>query len=156
MPDSKPAESSASKNEPPKAAAQQAPQQAPQAPRQGDSDQNADPTTGLRAAVQAQHKGRTEVPGRPGVDGRLDNRQGRFAPPVEEWPAKPQQIDGPDLAHQAEHTRRTLKELEDAGPRKGMYSPGPHGLSDEKLRETDRPLFGTESVSESDLASGKG
>lgn len=123
--------------------------------RQANSGQSDEPGEGLRDALQATHEARTTVPGRPGVDARLDNRTGAAAPPVESWPAKPQQIDGPDLAHQAEHTAATLRNLEqEVGERKGMYSPGPHGLSDEKLRETESPLFGSESVGESDVASG--
>ena len=112
----------------------QPPSAAPQ-PRQGNSGQSEEPGEGLKDAVQAQHKARTEVPGRPGVDARLDNRSGRAAPPVEQWPAKPQQIDGPDLPGQAEFTRKFLQEQEtEVGERKGMYSPGPHGLSDESQR----------------------
>jgi hypothetical protein len=104
-------------------------------PRQGNSGQDSEPGEGLKEAVQAAHKARTEVPGAPGVDARLDNRSGAQRPPLEEWPAKPQQIDGPDLEHQAEHTRKTLDRIEqEVGERKGMYSPGPHGLSDESQR----------------------
>ena len=150
MADSKPAEQA--KNEPPKSTHQ--PQSASSL-RQGNSGQSQDPGEGLREALQAAHEARTTVPGRPGVDARLDNRTGVAAPRVESWPAKPQQVDGPDLAHQAEHTAATLRNLEqEVGERKGMYSPGPHGLSDEKLRETESPLFGSESVGESDVASG--
>jgi hypothetical protein len=110
-------------------------------PRGGNSGQAEDPTQGLGAAVQAQYDTRTTVPGRPDVDARLDNRQGPFRPPLEEWPAKPQQIDGPDVVHQVEHTRATLGELQDDGvQRKGMFSIGSHGLGrDEELRE-GRPV----------------
>jgi hypothetical protein len=138
----------------PRPAVQPQPQPKPAAQPAAASQSDEGSGEGLRDAVQALYRARTEVPGRPGVDGRLDNRQGRFAPPLEKWPAKPQQIDGQDLSGQVEHTRRTLQELEDAGERKGMYSPGPHGLSDEQLRETDEPLFGTESVPAGDLSSG--
>lgn len=123
--------------------------------RQANSGQADEPGEGLRDALQAAHAARTTVQGRPGVDARLDNRTGAAAPRLEEWPAKPQQIDGPDLAHQAEHTAATLRNLEqEVGDRKGMYSPGPHGLSEESLRETDGPVFGTESLSEGDVAKG--
>jgi hypothetical protein len=117
-------------------------------PRRGNSGQSQDPGEGLREALQASHEARTTVPGRPGVDARLDNRTGAAAPRLEEWPAKPQQIDGPDLAGQAEHTRATLGQLtEPEGNVKGMYSPGPHGLSDEELRESGT-AFGPEGLAE--------
>lgn len=110
------------------------PQPQPQ-PRQGNSGQDSEPGEGLKDAVQAAHAARTEVPGRPGVRAELDNRSGLAAPQRVEWPAKPQQIDGPDLAGQAEHTRRVLAEREsDAGDPLGQFSPGPHGLSDESQR----------------------
>lgn len=128
MPDSnKPAEQSAA----PKA-------QVPASqPRQGNSGQTQEPGSGMQAAVAAQHKARTEVPGHPGIDARLDNRTGAQRPPLEQWPAKPQQIDGPDVAHQDEHTRATFgKAQENLGPRKGAFSIGSHGLgNDEDLRE---------------------
>lgn len=78
-----------------------------------------------------------------GIDPRLDNRTGDARPPLEEHPAKPQQIDGPDVMHQAEHTRRVLADRDgnDTTARKGMFSPGPHGLSDEAQRETDQPFI---------------
>jgi hypothetical protein len=117
-------------------------------PRQGNSGQSQDPGEGLRQALQDAHTARTTVPGAPGVDARLDNRTGAARPRLEEWPAKPQQVDGPDLAHQAEHTAATLRQLEqDAEKRKGMYSPGPHGLSDEELRESGT-AFGPEGLAE--------
>lgn len=136
----------------PQAQAQPQPQAQPQAqasqPRQGNSGQSQDPGEGLREALQASHEARTTVPGRPGVDARLDNRTGAAAPRLEEWPAKPQQVDGPDLAGQAEHTRATLEQLtEPEGNVKGMYSPGPHGLSDEELRESGT-AFGPEGLAE--------
>lgn len=140
--DNKPAEKSAAKTP-----AQPAQSQPAQDQRQGNSGQGDDPGAGLGQALQTQHQARTEVPGHPGIDARLDNRAGAFRPPLEEWPAKPQQIDGPDVEHQVEHTRATLKKLTEVdGDVKGQYSPGPHGLSDEKLRETGDPLYGTESV----------
>ncbi|MEV5445253.1 hypothetical protein AB0N23_22335, partial [Streptomyces sp. NPDC052644] len=36
-------------------------------------------------------------PEEPGIDPRLDNRTGDQRPPLEEFPAKPQQVDGPEL-----------------------------------------------------------
>lgn len=116
--------------------------------RQANSGQNEEPGEGLKEALQASHESRTKVPGFDGVDARLDNRSGAERPPLEEWPAKPQQVDGPDVAGQLEHTRRVLAEREsaDAGNRKGQFSPGPHGLSDTGLRETGSPVYGTESV----------
>jgi hypothetical protein len=115
----------------------------PQAPRQGNSGQSQDPGEGLGDALQAQHKARTEVPGHPGIDARLDNRAGVFRPPLEEWPAKPQQIDGPDVAHQVEHTRETLKKVEESvGPVKGQFSIGSHGLSQDKSLREGRPVQG--------------
>lgn len=132
--------------QPPSAQAQpaQKPQQPAEQPRQGNSGQSQEPGEGLGDALQAQHKARTEVPGHEGVDARLDNRQGRFRPVFEDWPAKPQQIDGPDVVHQVEHTRETLGQLTDDvdGDAKGMYSIGSHGLSkDADLRE-GRPVQG--------------
>lgn len=116
------------KPEPAKAAAPQ---------RQANSGQNTDPGKGFPAEVQAGHEARTTVPGYDGVDARLDNRTGAERPPLEQWPAKPQQIDGPDVAHQVEHTRATLKDrARDVGDRKGQYSIGAHGVgTDESLRE---------------------
>lgn len=76
------------------------------------------------------HTQRVTVPGARNVDARLDNRFGAQRPPLEEFPAKPQQVDGPDIAGQIEHTARALQSAEDKTPRKGMYSPGPYGLSD--------------------------
>ena len=125
------------------ATAQPKPQPAPQ-PRQGNSGQNVEPGEGIRDAVESSFKARTQVPGFDGIDARLDNRSGAARPPLEEWPAKPQQIDGPDVAGQAEHTRKALqdRDSEDLGARKGMHSIGSHGLgSDEQLRE-GRPVQG--------------
>lgn len=123
-------------------------QQPASQPRRASSGPSQDPGEGLREALQASHEARTTVPGAPGVDARLDNRTGAARPRLEEWPAKPQQVDGPDLAHQAEHTAAVLRErAEVAGERKGMYSPGPHGLSDEELRESGT-AFGPEGLAE--------
>jgi hypothetical protein len=59
------------------------------------------------------------------------------------------------VAHQIEHTRKTLQNRDaDLGERKGMHSPGPHGLSEEALRETGKPLYGPEGLSESEVAKG--
>lgn len=111
--------------------------------------------------LQAAHERRTTVPGSPGVDARLDNRTGSDRPPLETFPAKPQQIDGPDVAHQAEHTRATLaaRATGDDVERKGQFSPGPHGLSDESLRagklgDGSPTLYGTESLTASEAAAG--
>ncbi|MEU1810958.1 hypothetical protein [Micromonospora aurantiaca (nom. illeg.)] len=120
----------------------------------------ATPQAGVRQEVTDAHQARIAVPGADQVDARLDNRTGADRPPVEQWPAKPQQIDGPDVAHQVEHTRRTLREREQGtGVRKGMFSPGPHGLSDESLREggpkgTEQTLYGTESLTKAEVADG--
>lgn len=100
---------------------------------------------GVRDALAASFQNRAVVPGRPGVDATLDNRSGAFAPPVEEWPAKPQQVDGPSASRQLAHTQATFEELKAEGDYKGMYSPGPHGLSPESVREPET-LYGTESL----------
>jgi hypothetical protein len=74
----------------------------------------------------------------PEVDARLDNRVGDYRPVAESFPAVPQQVDGPDLAHQAEFTRRYHEDRAKAveeGDRKGMHSAGPHGLSDVEERK---------------------
>lgn len=96
------------------------------------------PTGDVAADVKALHEARVSVPGAPTVDARLDNRTGADRPPLETFPAKPQHIDGPDVMHQAAHTAAALKERASAAEdRKGMFSPGPHGLSDESVRESD-------------------
>lgn len=119
-----------------------------------------DPGANVASELQAAHEARVTVPGAPSVDARLDNRTGDQRPPVEEFPAKPQQVDGPDVVHQLEHTRKVLADRDnakDAGERKGMFSPGPHGLSPESVREgdpakkDDAPLYGTESFTEAEL-----
>jgi hypothetical protein len=110
------------------------------------AEQKTDPNKGVQKAVQAEHEARVSGDGDT-VDARLDNRTGADRPKVETYPAKPQQVDGPDVMHQVEHTRRTLADRQKAvGKRKGMFSPGPHGISDEKLREAQAPVFGTEGV----------
>ncbi|CAM5617459.1 hypothetical protein SALBM135S_05888 [Streptomyces alboniger] len=65
-------------------------------------------------------------PDQPGIDPRLDNRTGHQRPKLEEFPAKPQQIDGPELGQE----KRVTGKRRAAGPRKGAKSPGPHGLGD--------------------------
>lgn len=90
--------------------------------------------TGIGKDMKSGHEARTTVAGAPGVDARLDNRSGKDRPPMETFPAKPQQIDGPDVMGQVEHTRRTLEDREDTVNRKGMFSPGMHGLADESAR----------------------
>ena len=115
-----------------------------------------DPNGGLGDELRETHEARVSVPGAPNVDARLDNRRGADRPKLEEWPAKPQQIDGPDVIHQAEFTRKVLEGRDnevDMSERKGMFSPGPHGLSDENLREGDT-TYGTEGVG-ADEAGGK-
>lgn len=111
---------------------------------------------GLADQLNESYAARVTVPGAPNVDARLDNRTGADRPSLETFPAKPQQVDGPDVAHQREFTRAFLAARggADEGDRKGMYSPGPHGLSDEALRESDEALFGTESLTAEDAASG--
>lgn len=109
--------------------------------------------------LAAAHEARVTVPGAPNVDARLDNRTGADRPKLETFPAKPQQIDGPDVMHQVEHTRKVLDDRakgneEDDVERKGMFSPGPHGLSDESLREGDEVTFGTEGLTEAEAAKG--
>jgi hypothetical protein len=66
------------------------------------------------------------------IDPRLDNRQGSQRPKLETFPAKPQQIDGPELGEEPRpgEVRAHADLDEKAGPRKGMRSPGPHGLGD--------------------------
>lgn len=64
------------------------------------------------------------------VDPRLDNRVGRQRPPLETFPAKPQQIDGPDVANSptAKEAAAMASDAADNVARKGAGSPGPHGL----------------------------
>lgn len=68
----------------------------------------------------------------PSIDPRLDNRTGDQRPKLEEFPAKPQQIDGPEIGEEKEHAKRVARQDrgEVGGPRKGAKSPGPHGLGD--------------------------
>lgn len=124
--------------------------------QRGETDK--DGNVSLADQVREQHEARTTVPGASNVDARLDNRRGADRPKLEEWPAKPQQIDGPDVLTQNQFTRDFLagKQDEELGERKGMFSPGPHGLSDESLREggpvgEEQVLYGTESLTEDEL-----
>lgn len=99
MPDSKPAEQSAA----PKPAQSEPKPQA----RQGDND----PGKGLGDELKSAHAARTSVPGRDGVDARLDNRsKSELEPPPYDGVNKPQHVDGPDVAGQIEHTRNVLAE----------------------------------------------
>lgn len=108
------------------------------------TDNKPDPGAGTADALEQAHDARTslvddsvlakgEV-----VDARLDNREGDQRPQKTAFPAVPQQVDGPDVAHQAEFTRRYLEQQTAArksADALGMVSPGPHGLSDLKERE---------------------
>ena len=66
------------------------------------------------------------------IDPRLDNRRGAQRPPLEEFPAKPQQIDGPEMG---DPQPRPGERAEDDVTRKGMKSPGPHGLGDTEAEQ---------------------
>lgn len=107
------------------------------------SDSKPNPGGNVKESVEAAHANRVEVDAKASglakgevVDARLDNRTGTDRPQVEVFPAVPQQIDGPDVMHQAEFTRAYLdKEAERVGNRKGMFSPGPHGLSEVQARK---------------------
>lgn len=98
-----------------------------------------DPGANLAEAQQQSHDARTSVPDAPKdytVDARLDNRTGTDRPPLQAYPAAPQQVDGPDVIHQVEFTKQYLAGAESqVGERLGMFSPGPHGLSDEEVRK---------------------
>lgn len=75
------------------------------------------------------------------VDPRLDNRTGSQRPPLETFPAKPQQVDGPSIENHPT-AKEAAQIAKDGGPaednvnRKGMHSPGPHGLG-----STEAPQF---------------
>lgn len=68
------------------------------------------------------------------VDPRLDNRGGSQRPPLETFPAKPQQIDGPSVETQpsAKEAAEAVERYDESSdiPRKGMHSPGDHGLGE--------------------------
>lgn len=131
----------------------------------GDSQsagQTQDPNAGVRRQVANAYEARVSVPGADNVDARLDNRTGADRPPIEQWPAKPQQVDGPDVVHQVEFTRQVLADREqgDTEDRKGMFSPGPHGLGDETLRESGpagetQTLYGTEGLTAEEMPGGE-
>lgn len=77
------------------------------------------------------------------IDPRLDNRTGDQRPPLETFPAKPQQVDGPSIENHptAKEAAQIVHEKQEGnGPdgvaRKGMHSPGPHGLG-----TTEAPQF---------------
>lgn len=101
------------------------------------------PDGGVKDAVTDAHENRTELADDKGlekgavVDARLDNRTGSARPRRVDFPAVPQQVDGPDVAHQAEFTRRFLdqQKAENATNLLGQHSPGPHGLSDLEERK---------------------
>lgn len=97
------------------------------------AQKQAEPETGAGADPQARFRN----PSNPDVDVRLDDRTGTARPPLEEFPAVPQQVDGPDVEHQAEHTAQHMAKLakgddEDDTPRKGARSLGPHGLGEDE------------------------
>lgn len=62
------------------------------------------------------------------IDPRLDNRTGDNRPPLETFPAKPQQIDGPSVTDTVPRPNKVRET--DPVVRKGMSSPGPHGLGE--------------------------
>lgn len=69
-------------------------------------------------------------------DPRLDNRRGSQRPPLEDFPAKPQQIDGGDLSNIPSSSKEVdaavkAAEKEDKVNRKGAQSPGPVGLGED-------------------------
>ncbi|MFD3532043.1 hypothetical protein [Streptomyces sp. NPDC058664] len=66
----------------------------------------------------------------PKIDPRLDNRTGDQRPKLEDFPAKPQQIDGPEVGEEQERPAKRGRASADHGTRKGAKSPGPHGLGD--------------------------
>lgn len=93
------------------AASTPAPKSTPEPkPAEKPAEAKADPGKGLADELAAHHKARTTVPGREGVDARLDNRPPEAFEPVTFGPddAKPQHVDGPDVVGQVEHTRKVL------------------------------------------------
>jgi hypothetical protein len=66
----------------------------------------------------------------PQIDPRLDNRTGDQRPKLEDFPAKPQQIDGPEVGEERVRPAKRRRAVQDRGPAKGAKSPGPHGLGD--------------------------
>lgn len=76
-----------------------------------------------------------------GVDPRLDNRMGHQRPPQREWPAVPQQVDGPEVgedfsAHYPAEGKKFRDEEADFKAA-GMQSKGPHGLGDDDEDSSD-------------------
>lgn len=67
-----------------------------------------------------------------GVNVALDNRTGDQRPQRQDFPAVPQQVDGPEVGHFAEHAEQTkglASKFAAKGDRPvGMKSEGPHGL----------------------------
>lgn len=92
------------------------------------------PKSGADKKKAADPQARYRNPSNPDVDMRLDDRTGAARPPLEEFPAVPQQVDGPDVEHQAQHTadHRAKGVDDDDVERKGAKSLGPHGLSDDE------------------------
>jgi hypothetical protein len=95
------------------------------------------PSTGSRrtAAQEPQHTEPTTEQlavdaDNPPIDPRLDNRTGDQRPKLEDFPAKPQQIDGPEIGEEKEHAAKARETAAEEGPHKGAKSPGPHGLGD--------------------------
>jgi hypothetical protein len=85
-------------------------------------------TGGTTPAAQAEYE-------RLDVNPNLDNRTGDQRPPLVDFPAKPQQVDGPEVGHFAEHDEEHGEEFaERFGPKvdrpAGMKSEGQHGLGD--------------------------
>lgn len=123
------------------------------APKAAEQDKTARPATATKAdpkgadldrqrALGVSTGGTTEAQqdeyGTLGVNPALDNRTGDQRPYVAEYPAKPQQIPGPEVGHFAEHAEKH-RALADKFARKddalGMRSPGRHGLGDKGLDE---------------------
>jgi len=102
-----------------------------------------DPGSGVGEALKDAHESRVNLADDTGlvkgaeVDARLDNRTGADRPRQVDFPAVPQQVDGPDVAHQAEFTRRYLDNLKKEKPEGllGQASPGPHSLSPLEARK---------------------
>lgn len=70
-------------------------------------------------------------------DPRLDNRRGMDRPKLEEFPAKPQQVDGGDISNIPSNSKEVDKAVEElnktaekTGHVKGAQSPGPVGLGE--------------------------
>jgi hypothetical protein len=95
------------------------------------------PTAKAEKKAANDPQARYRNPSNPDVDVRLDDRTGTYRPPLEEFPAVPQQVDGPDVEHQAEHTAKHMAKLAEGDDgddveRKGAKSLGPHGLGDDE------------------------